>query len=103
MSKTIEERMEDLARSAWRSSHGDAASFHHQEDLKRAIIADCKEIAAAAKNAIEEIEGIMCESQGVVGWHLNGALALWSEFTDDDGLGLERLRAAIAEVTDDRE
>ena len=40
MEKTIEERMEDLAASNWRSTRGDAASFHHHEDLERGIIAD---------------------------------------------------------------
>ena len=53
MPKTIEDRMEDLAKSNWRAARGDAVAFHHHEDLERAIIAVWNAAAKAIKAEIE--------------------------------------------------
>jgi len=54
MPKTIEDRMEDLGKSNWRSTHGDAAAFHHHEDLERAIIAGWNAAAEMMRKYISD-------------------------------------------------
>lgn len=41
-----------------------------------AILKTCR----AAKEALHGVIGLIDESRGVVGWHLSGNEALWSEF-----------------------
>jgi len=54
----------------------------------------------AMKTARNNLRAMIQESQGVAGYHLNGALATWDYFTEDDWLGLEALSHAIEAMGD---
>ena len=64
-----------------------------------------QKLLKALKNLLSDIEGLMGESSGVYGLHLNGDPSPWNEL--DEGGRFERLsnlseaRAAIAKATGD--
>lgn len=47
-------------------------------DEQRIASLECQLVTM--REALESINGIVCESKGVDGWHLNGDIALWTEF-----------------------
>ena len=94
---TYEDNFKDLRRKLYYYGE-ESSALQEQERTTAAIIADYKEIVAAAKNVHKEITELISESACVDGYHLNGDCAPWDYFTDEDGLGLDRLQAAITRM-----
>ncbi len=62
------------------------------------------ELVEALKTLLADIDGLMAESEGVYGLHMNGDCAPWTTLTDDGNLGgwlpLNHARTALANARD---
>ena len=57
-----------------------------------ALLSACE----AALGTLVELSGLMSESEGITGWHLNGDIAAWGEFDLGRDDVLPKVKAAIA-------
>ncbi|WP_171858627.1 hypothetical protein [Citrobacter freundii] len=62
----------------------------------------CRELAAenaGLKAVIESVQGVANQSQGIAGWHLNGAVADWDEILPEiNNVETQATDASLAEV-----
>ena len=112
MSKTIEEEMndwynqrpagidgklysvQDLTITEW-----DAGAMKMSDELKaacNAITEPWNDAVAAMKHTRNNLTALIEQSDGLAGYHLNGEIAKWDYFEEDDWLGLEQMNRAIA-------
>ena len=106
MEKTIEARLDHLQLYAiceedtgltW--AGGRLVSATNQLATERAaIIADWNAAAEAMKHTRNNLAALIEQSDGLAGYHLNGAVAKWDYFEEDDWLGLEQLQRTIAQM-----
>lgn len=71
-------------------------TWKEDPDVLDEMATHIEELEAALSGLLSEVTGIMNESRGVDGWHLNGDVAPWSEFEDDAfGDAIETARIAL--------
>lgn len=56
------------------------AAIHNTAQRLKVALAQREAVMGEMARVVEGLQSIVAESEGVVGWHLNGAVAPWDEF-----------------------
>lgn len=96
MSKLIEQIMTEYDEmrpdGCWHGDHPILRMAEHIDSLAQ----QRNELSAQVERLRDEITAIIGDSSGVAGWHLNGEIARWGEFSDLEEMLSEPSPAALA-------
>ena len=86
-----------IAARAYEASAANTAA-DKRDAIRYSIIADWNAAIEAMKHARNNLVALIEESQGIAGYHLNGEIALWDYFEEDDWLGIGQMERALARM-----
>jgi len=98
---TIEERLKELSMQLIYDGLGDESAYEKHSAAKAAIIADWNAAEKAIKHARNNLVALIEESQGIAGYHLNGDIARWDYFEEDDWFGIGQMERALSRMEGD--